>query len=214
MIEQPEFSLIRTPDKLNMELADSHRSNQAAGDIVAYRLLELQCSPIQGGFDSAHLRNIHHFIYRDLFDAAGELRSVDAPEVAASKFAQSLDGVLDRLRSENHLRGLSPDDWGSRASEYLYDLAALRPFNEGTGVALREFATQLARKNQLNLQWDQLSPVQTVEAFTIFEQQARSANLRRLIMLVMDRNSSPLRPNRHGIELGDERSLPFEASLR
>jgi fido (protein-threonine AMPylation protein) len=55
---------------------------------------------------------------------------------------------------ENHLKGYSPDEWARSASAYVYDLGVLQPFLAGNEIALREFAAELARKNDIALQWD------------------------------------------------------------
>ena len=37
----------------------------------------LQLHPIEGNFDFDHLKQIHHFIFQDLYDWAGQIRDVD-----------------------------------------------------------------------------------------------------------------------------------------
>ena len=111
-------------------------------------------TPVRGGFDTAHLQAIHHHLYQDLYDWAGDLRSIDSGNVPASQVEKSLDSVLDRLIRENHLKGLSVEEWANSASAYLYDLGAIQPFLAGNEIALHEFAVELARKNSLSLQWD------------------------------------------------------------
>ena len=46
----------------------------AVADFTAFRLAELQTSPICGGFDSAHLQDIHRHLFQDIYEWAGELR--------------------------------------------------------------------------------------------------------------------------------------------
>jgi len=33
--------------------------------------------PIEGNFDFKHLKDIHHFIFQDMFDWAGQIRTID-----------------------------------------------------------------------------------------------------------------------------------------
>ncbi len=160
-------------------IADASQLRGAEADFTALRLVELQCSPVRGGFDSAHLQDIHRHLYQDLYGQAGELRKGTA---------QSLDTVLDRLRAEDLLKGRGPAAWAARSSDYIQELTDLRPFPGGNSVALREFASELASKNQLGLAWDQVSAAQ--------QQEIESANLRRLVMLAMDKDPSPHRPSR------------------
>jgi fido (protein-threonine AMPylation protein) len=104
--------------------------------------------------------------------------------------------VFDELARENHLKGLSPDDWAQRAAGYIHDLGALQPFSAGNEITLREFAAELARKNDLNLHWNETPLLADVRNEVQQEQQA--ANIRRIIMLAMDTNASRQRPGRGG----------------
>jgi cell filamentation protein len=159
--------------------------SRAAADSTALRLAELQATPVRGGFDATHLQAIHHYILQDLYDWAGELRLIDAGNVPASQVEKSLNSVFDRLSRENHLKGLSAEEWTHSASAYLYDLGAIQPFLAGNEIALHEFAVELARKNNLGLQWD-ATPDLATDSIALLSQAEQSANLRRLIMLAMD----------------------------
>ena len=37
----------------------------------------LQLHPIEGKYDFKHLKDIHHFIFQDMFDWAGQIRTID-----------------------------------------------------------------------------------------------------------------------------------------
>jgi fido (protein-threonine AMPylation protein) len=158
---------------------------RAAADSTAFRLAELHATPVRGAFDSTHLQGIHRHIYQDLYEWAGELRPIDAGNVPASQVEKSLNIVLDRLSRENHLKGLSAEEWTHSASAYLYDLGAIQPFLAGNEMALEEFAVELARKNSLSLQWD-AAPDLASDSIVFLAQAEQSGSLRRLVMLAMD----------------------------
>jgi putative aminopeptidase FrvX len=112
------------------------------------------------------------------------------------------------LSRENHLKGLSAEEWARSASAYLYDLGTIQPFLAGNEVALQEFAVELARKNNLSLQWD-ATPGIASDSMALLSQAEQSANLRRLIMLAMDTDPIAQHSNRsHVLEQGFERFLP------
>lgn len=50
---------------------------EAEYDFTLERRVELDKEPILGDFDLDHLRAIHHHLFQDIFDWAGELRTVD-----------------------------------------------------------------------------------------------------------------------------------------
>jgi fido (protein-threonine AMPylation protein) len=211
MNEAGEMPLVAdNSDRIRLWSSTSSPIRTREADIVAYRLVELQCSPIRGGFDTAHLQNIHHYIYQGLYDHAGELRSLDAGELAEVDPEQSLNKVLDLLSADNYLRGLSSDDWTSKAVEFITELDAMRPFAVGSDVALREFAVELARKNQIGLDWDASPTITDKETQIAFDEHTQSANLRRMIMLAMDKDSGIARPRRGDtLTLGIERPSPL-----
>jgi cell filamentation protein len=182
--------------------------SRAVAASTALRLTELHATPIHGGFDSTHLQAIHHHIYQDLYDWAGELRTIDAGNVPASQVEKFLNGILDRLSRENHLKGLSTEEWTHSASAYIYDLGAIQPFLAGNEIALHEFAVELARKNNLSLQWD-VTPDIASDSIGLLSQAEQSANLRRLIRLAMDTDPIAQHSGRERVvEQGMERMLP------
>jgi len=209
MIDATDFTIPGTGVLRNkLGITDSAALLKASTDSTVLRLAELHASPIRGGFDSAHLQAIHHHLYQDLYDWAGELRSIDANNVSASQVEKSLDNVLDRLSRENYLKGLSAEEWAHSASTYLHDLEAIQPFLAGNEITLHEFAVELARKNNLSLQWGAVSETAIDNAFVQAQQQEQSANFRRLIMLAVDADSIPFRPDRHTLIMhGIERSI-------
>ena len=183
-------------------------SNAAAAS-TALRIAELQATPVRGGFDATHLQAIHLHILQDIYDWAGELRPIDAGNVPAPHVEKTINSVLDRLRRENHLKGLSAEEWTHSASAYLYDLGAIQPFIAGNEIALREFAVELARKNNLSLQWD-ATPVLATDSIALLTQAEQSANLRRLIMLAVDASPIAQHSSReHLLEHGMEQFLPI-----
>ena len=210
MIDATDFTIPGTGVLRNkLGITDYAALLKATTDSTVLRLAELHASPIRGGFDSAHLQDIHHHLYQDLYDWAGELRSIDAHNVPASQVEKSLDSVLDRLSRENHLKGLSTEEWAGSASTYLYDLGTIQPFLAGNEVALQEFAVELARKNNLSLQWD-TTPGIASDSMALLSQDEQSANLRRLIMLAMDTDPVAQHSSRsHVLEQGIEQFLPI-----
>ncbi len=209
MIDATDFTIPGTGVLRNkLGITDSAALLKAMTDSSVLRLAELHASPIRGGFDSAHLQAIHHHLYQDFYDWAGELRSIDARSVPASQVEKSLNSVLDRLSRENHLKGLSAEEWARSASGYLYDLGTIQPFLAGNNITLQEFAVELARKNNLSLQWD-TTPGIASDSMALLSQGEQSANLRRLIMLAMDTDPVAQYSNRsHVLEQGFERFLP------
>ncbi len=207
MIDATDFTIPGTGVLRNkLGITDSAALLKATTDSAVLRVAELHASPVRGGFDSAHLQAIHHHLYQDLYDWAGQLRSIDSGNMPASQMEKSLNNVLDGLARENHLKGLSAEEWARSASAYLYDLGTIQPFLAGNNITLQEFAVELARKNNLSLQWDAAAELAVENAEVQVQHLEQSANLRRMVMLAMDTNPISLKPDRgRTIENGIER---------
>lgn len=190
-------------------ITNSDALTVAVADCTARRLAELQASPIRGGFDSSHLQEIHRYLFQDVFDWAGELRRIEKGGAPSSDLEDSLNRVFDRLSCENVLKGLDKDTWTRRATDHVEELRSLHPFLAGSDLAIQEFATELARKNNLRIEWQDVPEVAN-DAVAFAEQAERSAQLRRLIMLAVDADPViPIPRHHHSIERGNELSLPF-----
>jgi len=215
MIEHTDITILGTTTLKNkLGITDPQQLATAEADLTAFRLAELRTAPIRGGFDSLHLQEIHHHVYQDLYDWAGELRRVDAGNQHTPEVATSLNVIFDRLGRENHLKGLGPEEWSHSASAYIYDLGTIQPFLAGNDLALREFAEELARKNNLSLRWQTAPEINVTEVTSHLHQSEQSANIRRIIMLAMDTDPSSLRPSRGQImERGIEGFFPNGSSL-
>jgi cell filamentation protein len=207
MIEHTDITILSTTTLRNkLGITDPQQLATTEADFTAFRVAELRTAPVRGGFDSAHLQEIHHHVYQDVYDWAGELRRVDTGNRLASDVATSLNVIFDRLARENHLKGRSPEEWGHSVSTYIYELGTIQPFLIGNEIVLREFADELARKNNLSLQWDTASEIDTNHVMKHLDQSEQSASIRRMVMLAMDTDSGSLRPSRGTVvERGIER---------
>ena len=210
MIDAEDFQIPGTNTLKNkLGITSSDALSAAVSQFTERRLAELQASPIRGGFDSSHLQEIHRYLYQDVFDWAGELRRIEKGGAPPSDLEDTLNRVFDRLSRENLLKGLDKDTWMRRATGHIEELRSLHPFLAGNDLVIQEFAMELARKNNLRLEWQETpDAVNDIVAFT--EQAERSAQLRRLIMLAVDADPAiPSSRHHHTLEHGNELSLSF-----
>ena len=63
--------------KNKLNIRDKDELFEAEKKLTFARLQKLQSEPIKGKFDFAHLKAIHKYIFQDLYDWAGEERTVD-----------------------------------------------------------------------------------------------------------------------------------------
>ena len=130
-------------------------------DFTAIRILELAHTPVEGSFDLAHLCKIHAYLFQDVYEWAGEIRSVDIIR-GVSRFCnvrqiQSYSNtVFNALAAENYLNSLEPTAFARRLAHYLSEINAIHPFREGNGRVQRLFISQLAGQAGCTLDYSAL----------------------------------------------------------
>ena len=131
------------------------------GDFTAIRLLELTQNPVEGSFDLAHLCKIHQYLFQDVYEWAGEVRSVDIIR-GESRFCnvrhiQSYSKtVFSAVATEKYLVNLEPKVFANRLAHYLSEINAIHPFREGNGRVQRLFISQLAEHAGYTLDYSAL----------------------------------------------------------
>lgn len=110
-------------------------------------LLYLQLHPIDGKFDFKHLKDIHHFIFQDVYEWAGQTRKVDIAKNSLFCRSQFIDSYADSVFSDFYSSCKSMENDKSQFVETLAahyaDMNALHPFREGNGRSQREFTREL-----------------------------------------------------------------------
>lgn len=140
----------------------------AEREITHAALILLDESPVFPSYDLPHLREIHKRIFGDIYEWAGQIRTVAIAKGAMFCLPQYIDSsasiIFGELHDEDCLRGLPRDAFVERLAHYLGEVNALHPFREGNGRAQRAFFGQLARNAGFTLAWQHLDPARNVEA--------------------------------------------------
>jgi cell filamentation protein len=122
-----------------------------------------------GKFDLDHVRAIHRHVFQDVYDWAGELRTVEiskgnSPFARAAFVPSSLADLTHRLGKETSLEGLTQTALSSRLAYYLAELNAIHPFREGNGRTQREFIRELALHNGYTIEWQTVTKERMLSA--------------------------------------------------
>ena len=95
-------------------------------------------------------REIHRYMFQDLYDWAGEYRTVNTgrtgPFCKAEYIAVEMERRFAAIRAEYNLRGLRPGQFAARAAEHMNELNAIHPFLDGNGRAQRAFLEIFAKQ--------------------------------------------------------------------
>lgn len=153
----PGTSVLR--NKLSLASAEALRD--AENDLVEARLLELREGPELLGrraYDLAFLQAIHRHLFRDVYDWAGDLRTVGIEKGRESfcppvDIPRAMSYVAQRISESNCLAGMPPQKL-LREVAHLYDYVNFaHPFREGNGRATREFFDLLLSETGVGLDW-------------------------------------------------------------
>ena len=147
-------------------ISDAQRLDRIERRIVADRIAE--GAPV-GAFDLAHLRAIHRHLFQDVYDWAGELRTVEinkgGHQFQFRRYIQTgMSDVHRRLVQAKFLKGLGADNFAQQAGVVIGDVNYIHPFREGNGRAQAQYLKQLAVQAGHDLDLRRVDPTLWIEA--------------------------------------------------
>jgi cell filamentation protein len=171
-------------------LSSAGELEAAEREITHAALILLRESPVQPGYDLAHLRAIHQRIFGGIYEWAGEIRTVSIAKGSLFCLPRYIEtsaaDIFRALRSEDFLQGLDRETFVARLAHYLGEVNAVHPFREGNGRSQRAFFEQLAHDAGFTLAWQHLDAARNVEACAAI-MRGDAEPLRKLLnMLVTD----------------------------
>ena len=153
-----------------LDIHDFDELSLAERKFAKYRVRELFESPIIGYFDFKHLQKIHQYLFQDIYDWAGEVRTVDITKgnLFCRYFAIESEAarIFGELKADKYLQNLSIAEFGKKLAYYFSEINALHPFREGNGRTQREFVRQLAIQNGYFLSFIGISRDEMIAAST------------------------------------------------
>lgn len=140
----PDFSVLKN----RLGIRDSDELDRAERIIVLGRTR--QGSPT-GNLDAQHIKSIHKHLFQDVYDWAGQYRSVEIGKGGRwfhnhRYIEQGMADVEKTLRSGRFGQGMTADQYSDFASEVIANLNYVHPFREGNGRTQTEFLRQLSER--------------------------------------------------------------------
>ena len=171
-------------------ITDARALRHLEAELTASRIYDLIRSPIPGAYDLAHLRAFHRQIFQDLYDWAGELRTVSIGRGRLFSLPQHLEAdageLFGWLARAEYLRGRDRAAFVDDLTELYADLNALHPFRDGNGRTQRAFLGQLAVDARHPIHWAAMDPEEN-NAASKAAQQGDNDALRALLDLLVHR---------------------------
>lgn len=118
--------------------------------ITLAKSAELERNFISYSFDFEHYKQIHRYLFEDLYDWAGKVRTVDISKkgtnfISAENIEVVANACFDRLKSHNYFRNVDFEDFVENIVDFYCSTNMLHPFREGNGRTQRIFIAQLIR---------------------------------------------------------------------
>lgn len=172
---------------------DSDELSRFEADVTSRRIQQLERRPQKGHFDASHLRAIHRHIFQDVFEWAGEFRTVDIARGGQFYFAYvhridaCLDDLFGKLKAERFLKDADEATFLTRLAFYFGELNAVHPFREGNGRTQREFIREIALQSNRRLHWRNATREQVYAASHLSFQRADYSGLMRVLSTALER---------------------------
>ncbi|MDX8501424.1 Fic family protein [Mesorhizobium sp. VK4C] len=119
--------------------------------------------------DYQHYKGIHHHLFQDVYEWAGEVRTIRIgkggnwfcyPEYIDPEMRR----IFDELASADCLRGLGIEDFAVRAAPVLAEINAVHPFREGNGRTQLTFLAMLMENAGFSFNADVLERERVLDA--------------------------------------------------
>lgn len=130
-------------------IRDEKRLSEVEAGITFAKAVMLEEPPIDDDFGFEHFKKIHEFLLCDLYEWAGQVRTVDISK-KRTKFldAASVESIGTKCFAkvkDGYFENLSFDEFVKRIAEFYNDVNYIHPFREGNGRTQRIYFTQLIR---------------------------------------------------------------------
>ena len=132
---------------------------------IAASQIEFELPP----YDLAYLRLIHRALFRDVFDWAGEIRTVDISKGGTHfcnllRIESEVGKIFTALAQANWLEGLNRAQLIQAVAEFFGDLNMIHPFREGNGRAQRILFEHLIVNAGFEVDWWKIDPQEWLSA--------------------------------------------------
>lgn len=133
-------------NKLNIR--DEQVLAQVEADITKLRISQWELNPLADTFDFNHYKAIHAHLFSDLYDWAGQIRTVDLSKkgtrfCSAAEIENRAGLIFTRLYQLNFLKSMEHSVFVEELTDFYCSTNELHPFREGNGRTQRLFLSQL-----------------------------------------------------------------------
>ena len=115
-----------------LDIRDEETLDEAETLVTYINTPKLEEHLLAGAFDLSHYRAIHHFLFSDLYDLAGQIRTVNISKkgtsfCAAESIENQASLIFKRLADCNFFRGLSHETFSDEMVDFYCVTNMLHP---------------------------------------------------------------------------------------
>lgn len=149
-------------------ITDIDALNAAEVEFTQFRLSQME-QPVFTDLSLSTLKNIHFYLFQDIYDWAGEVRTVDIAKgqtrfATCGRIEPEAEKMFRNLHQEDFLKALPRSVFIERLAYYFSELNVIHPFREGNGRAQRVLFELLAINAGFTLRWAPIDPVRWIPA--------------------------------------------------
>lgn len=152
-------------------IRDPQSIKQIEEQIVPLRTAEIYSSFHIKVFDFEVLKTIHEKLFSDIYQMAGQVRTVDmakdgnsVPFCYVQFIEQEQQRIFSALKQDGYYVGLKREEFIHKIAWLASELNALHPFRDGNGRAIRVFLVLLAANAGYELDYSKVDKDELIEA--------------------------------------------------
>ncbi len=130
--------------------------------VTAIRVQELRENPIRGDFSLAHMQAMHEQIFKDVYEWAGKIRTVDIAKgkgpdrtvfTYTEKIPEKAAEIQAIIKEANYGRDQNTREFAETMAKVYTAVNKMHPFREGNGRVAREYMQELAQQSGRTLDY-------------------------------------------------------------
>lgn len=165
-------------------ITDENKLSEIEANITLVKSAQLEENPVMGNFDTNHYKAIHKYLFEDLYDWAGQFRTINISK-KGTNFADKREietlcnNCFNHLKEYNYFNNMNFNDFIENIVDLYCTLNIIHPFREGNGRTQRIFISQLIRHNGYDINFSDMDSDLLMIA-TIQSAQGINDNLREI----------------------------------
>jgi cell filamentation protein len=146
-----------------LDIKDDKVLSDIEAKITFAKAAVLESETVEFKLDFEYYKNIHRFLFEDLYDWAGTLRKVDISKKGTRFCPQNeLEDLckvcFKRLENVNFFKGLAKETFVEEIVDFYQTTNYLHPFREGNGRTQRIFISKLIKYNGYDFDFSNIDP--------------------------------------------------------